>query len=355
MPEDLLLNVPLLRRRVPNLTSAARSVGLRPATVSDLCTGKIPIGRAEVRTLAALASLAGCTLDELLVKTGAAGMVETGIKVIDLFAPLVRGGIAGAISRPGLGQVVLLQELVRTLKSHRGFETVLWLPEEERRFTDALAADAGMTVSTLDEAAALLGSSGVEHDIFVVTDREKVLSGELTTIRERAREAGARPVTFALYDLTGQTPDIEGAPFGPLETVWRFEQHLATRVLYPAIDPIPSTSTLLDGAQIEASHFATVANARLVLRRYQELRLLVSMRSADAIPEPDRSVYRAGERLEAFMTQPFFSAEAHTKRPGAWVPLSEALDGVRRILDGAVDGVPVEKLMFLGSLPRDLK
>src|ERR687888_2512123 len=100
--DDLLrLNVPLLRRRVPNLSAAARSIGLRPATVSDLCTGKIPVGRAEVRTLVGLSTLAGCSLDDLVLRGTATGMLETGIKAVDLLAPLVRDGVAGLIARPG--------------------------------------------------------------------------------------------------------------------------------------------------------------------------------------------------------------------------------------------------------------
>src|SRR6185312_1848918 len=126
MTDDLRLNVPLLRRRVPNLTVAARPVGLRPATVSNLCTGKIPVGGAEVRTLAALAALAGCTLDELLLRGSGAAMIETGIKVLDLFAPLVRGGTAGFITRQGVGQVVLVAEVLRRLRDQRQFVTILW-------------------------------------------------------------------------------------------------------------------------------------------------------------------------------------------------------------------------------------
>ena len=89
--ENIRLNVSLLRRRVPNLTSAARDVGLRPATVSNLCTGKIPVGRAEVRTMVALAELAQCSLDELILRGENVEMIETKIKTLDLFAPIVKG------------------------------------------------------------------------------------------------------------------------------------------------------------------------------------------------------------------------------------------------------------------------
>src|SRR5690348_1747389 len=110
MDDSLRLNVALLKRRVPNLSAAARSIGLRPATVSDLCTGKIPVGRAEVRTLVGLSSLAGCSLDDLVLRGSTTGMLETGIKPLDLLAPLVRGGVAGLVARPNVGQLVLLAE-----------------------------------------------------------------------------------------------------------------------------------------------------------------------------------------------------------------------------------------------------
>lgn len=114
--DSLRLNVALLRRKVPNLTTAARSVGLRPATVSNLCTGKIPVGRAEVRTLVALATLAECSLDELILRGEKVEMIETGIKTLDLFAPLAKNGTVGLVARPGMGQLVILAELFYKMK-----------------------------------------------------------------------------------------------------------------------------------------------------------------------------------------------------------------------------------------------
>ncbi|MCI0184738.1 hypothetical protein MM817_03035 [Acidibacillus sp. S0AB] len=95
MDDDIRLNVPLLRRRIPNLTTVAKASGLRPATVSNLCAGKISLAKAEVRTLVTLATLAGCTLDELVIRGGGIAMMVSGIKVLDLFAPLFRGGTVG--------------------------------------------------------------------------------------------------------------------------------------------------------------------------------------------------------------------------------------------------------------------
>src|SRR3954447_22344936 len=170
MNDELLLNVPLLRRRVPNLTVAARSVGLRAATVSDLCTGKIPVGRAEVRTLVGLASLAGCSLDELILRGGMAGLIETGIKVIDLFRPLVRGGTAGCIARPGVGQMAVLAEVLRRLRDQRGFPAVVWLPPAPPPSPDDLLPEASATGATVDEIRELVVPARDGRDVVVAAD-----------------------------------------------------------------------------------------------------------------------------------------------------------------------------------------
>ena len=350
MNEPLQLNVPLLRRRVPNLSAAARSVGLRAATVSDLCTGKIPIGRAEVRTLVGLAALANCSLDDLVLRRGLTGLLETGIKAVDLLAPLVRGGVAGMIARPGVGQLVLLAELCRTLKLQRGFATVLWAPDENTPLPEELLDEPGASVGELDEAAALIERLSSEQDVFVVAERRRVLSGELLQLRARLDESGVRPVTFALYDALGEAGDSEAAPFGPLETVWHLDLDLAARTLYPAIDPLASTSTLLEAAQVEAAHLALAQRARHLLRRYGEWRAVVAVRGLEHLPPDERTTYWRGERLEAFLTQPFFVAEPFTKRPGAWLPLHETLSDVRSILDGSADDVDPRRLSYIGRL-----
>ena len=352
LQDEMLLNVPLLRRRVPNLTVAARSVGLRPATVSDLCTGKIPIGRAEVRTLVALASLAGCTLDELVVHGAGIGQIETGIKVLDFFAPLVRGGTVGLVARQGQGQMVALTELMHRLRRLH-FAVVLWTPGDAFDGMDPdMALQADVVGKTRDEVRQHIKALREERDVFVVTERETVMTGELTALREQLREPGARPVTFALVDARGETPD-EDTPFGPLETLWRFDMDLMARKILPAIDPVTSTSTLLEGAQLEASHLAVQQRARKLLRRYREWRAVVAVAGIERLPAAELPGYRRGERLEAFLAQPFYVVEPWTKLPGQWVTLADTVDSVRRILDGAADEMEVHQLKLLGRLPVD--
>lgn len=346
--DDLQLNVSLLRRRVPNLTTAAKNIGLRPATVSNLCTGKIPIGRAEVRTLALLASLAGCSLDELILRGGAIGMIETGVKVLDVFSPLVRGGTIGCVARPGMGQLVLLAELFLRTKQ-RGFFTVFWLPEGEYVGVSDASAQADIVCHTEDEVFEQIEIHGHDVDVLLGADRTVVLSGELMSLKDRLNEAGTRPVTMVLVDTEGNGVDEE-APYGPLDTLLRFDVELTGRGYYPAVDPVISTSTLLEGAQLEATHFAVQQRARRMLRRYRELRALAQARGVDKIPASELGIFQRGERLEAFLTQPFYVAEAFTQKPGAWLSLYDSLDSIRRIVDGAADEIAVPDLMYSGRL-----
>lgn len=347
MMDDLQLNVSLLRRRVPNLTVAARNVGLRSATVSDLCNGKIPLGRAEVRTLVALADLADCTLDELVIRGSQAQIVETGIKVLDLFAPVVRGGSVGLVARQGVGQMVVLAELIRRLRQ-RGMATVVWLtPEADQRTKEEVAAEAEATGTSLDEVARLVTTFGAQRDVLVAADRATLVSGEMDALRERLADPGLHPVTFALVDASGDSPD-EDVPYGPLETLWRFDVDLSARGIFPSVNPVGSASTLLEGAHLEGAHLTVQQRARKLLRRYQELHALARVRGMEKLPPGELLTYKRGERLEAFLTQPLYVAEPYTKKPGQWVSAQATIEGVRRILDGAADEVSVEDLKYVG-------
>ncbi|WP_274365283.1 hypothetical protein [Paenibacillus thermotolerans] len=351
MNEDLQLNVSLLRRRVPNLTAAARAAGLRAATVSNLCTGKIPVGRAEVRTLAILATLANCSLDELIIRGSGVKMIETGIKVLDLFAPVVRGGSVGLVARHGMGQLVMLAELFHRLKK-RGFASILWKPEDpDVKGMEDVLPQADSICDSLDEAYRQIVSHKQERDVILGADRSVVISGELMTLREKLREAGLRQPTVVLVDTRFEAPDEE-VPYGPLDTLLRFDVDLASRGLFPAVDPVASASTVLEGAQLEAAHLMIQQRARKMLRRYRELRFIVDKQGLEKLPETDIQTYHRGERLEAYLTQPFYTAEPYTKKTGEWLPLQETMDNVRRILDGGTDGIETNQLSYIGALTK---
>lgn len=346
--DELHLNVALLRARVPNLTVAARTAGLRPATVSNLCTGKIPVGKAEVRTLAMLADLAGCTMDELIIRGKPLEMLETGIKVLDLLAPVVKGGMVGLVARPGTGQMALLAELINRFRK-KDFATIFWKPSEHTAGVDELLQESEDVCLTAEEIFGRIVHHAERRDVILGADRSMVLSGEMDDMKEKLKSLGVRPVTTLLVDVSGDAVDEE-MPYGPLDTFLRFDTELTTRRLFPAIDPIVSTSVLLEGSQLEPQHLSIQQQARKLMRRYRELRPLVQFRGAAKLPETDQLLYLRGERMEAYLSQPFYIAEPYTKKKAEWIPFHEMLEDVRIILDGGADHVSIDELYFTGRL-----
>ncbi|WP_026907402.1 helix-turn-helix domain-containing protein [Paucisalibacillus globulus] len=346
--DDLRLNVGLLRRKVPNLTSAARQVGLRPATVSNLCTGKIPVGRAEVRTLVALASLADCSLDDLIIRGEKMKMIETKIKTLDLFAPLAKGGTVGLVARPGMGQLVVLAELLYRFKKEE-YKTILLMPEGEHPGLSDLVENVEIITNTLEDTYERMETIGGEQDIIFVADRTHVITGDIQELQEKLHEIGIHTVTTFLVDLTGEVVD-EDLPYGPLETLWQFDADLAARHRFPAVNPLSSTSSVLEGAHLDQEHFTIQQRALKILRRYRELRSLVNVSGMERIPTSELQTYQIGERLEAYLTQPFYITEAFTRKSGEAVSLQDALNDVKEILNGTVDSKEVSELEFIGKL-----
>lgn len=346
--EDLRLNVALLRRRVPNLTSAARSVGLRPATVSNLCTGKIPIGRSEVRTLVALASLAQCSLDELILRGETVEMIETKIKTLDLFAPIVKGGTVGLVARPGMGQIVVLAELLHRLKQD-GYSTIVLVNKNNIDDLKDLTTDAEFIVDSIEKAIKTILNIGDSKDIIFVADRSHVLTGEIFELQEKLQAENIHSVTTFLLDTKGAAVD-DDLPYGPLETLWQFDADLSARHRFPAVNPVHSTSTVLEGAYLDQNHLSIQQRAQKLLRRYQELRSIVNVKGIQALPNSELQTYNRGERLEAYLTQPFYVAEEFTGLKGEAVTLQETLHDVRKIIDGGTDSLELKDLEYIGSL-----
>ncbi|WP_442602827.1 ATP synthase beta subunit C-terminal domain-containing protein [Paenibacillus sp. KN14-4R] len=346
--EDIRLNVPLLRKRVPNLTSAARSVGLRAATVSNLCTGKIPVGRAEVRTLVSLASLANCSLDELILIGERIEMIETGIKTLDLFAPLAKGGNIGLVARPMMGQLVILAELFYRLK-RQGFATVLLMPEGDHRGMEDVTGEADLRCDSVDEVFAEVKKLGDTVDVVLAADRSHVLNNNIYELQDRLHAAGITSLTTFLVDLQGEAVDEE-QPYGPLETLWQLDADMAARRYFPAVNPVQSTSEIIESTNVDAQHQLIRQKAKKLLRRYKELRFLVQVQGRDRLPASEVQTFLRGERLEAYLTQPFYVAAPVTGKAGVSVSLQETIQDVQQILDGALDQREVDEIMYLGRL-----
>ncbi|WP_042146411.1 ATP synthase subunit B [Paucisalibacillus sp. EB02] len=346
--DNIKLNVSFLRKRVPNLTIAAKEKGLRPATVSNLCTGKTPVGRAEVRTLVALAELAECKIDDLIIRDNEVQMIETGIKALDFLAPITRGGINGFIARPGMGQLVLLAEIFYRLRD-KDFTTVLLIPyldspdlKEVKETSNILSQDTNSAYKKIIDVKE-------NQDVVLAVDRSLVVSGEIYSLLEKLKLPKEKTITTFLIDPTGEAVDEE-LPYGPLDTIWHFDAELVSRKLFPAINPVSSTSVITEGAQLDKKHFNLQQRARKIMRRYRELRFLVNAFGYDKLQFPDKEIYNRGLRLESYLTQAFFVSEPFTKKNGASVSLSDTLEDVSRILDGQLDEVNNDRLLYIGSL-----
>ncbi|WP_232699378.1 ATP synthase beta subunit C-terminal domain-containing protein [Brevibacillus daliensis] len=346
--ENIRLNVSLLRKRVPNLTNAARSVGLRPATVSNLCTGKIPVGRSEVRTIVALAALAKCSLDELILREDTVEIIESKIKVVDLFAPIAKGGTVGFVARPGMGQLVILAELFHNLKKE-GYLTVLLKPNGEYPELKDVLDEVDIISYSIEETYKIIKDTAQNKEIIFATDREHVLTGKIFDLQEKIQNIGINTLTTFLVDLKGEVVD-ENIPYGPLETLWNFDADLVARRMFPAVNPIYSTSSVLEGIDLEDNHLSCQQRAKKLLRRYRELRSLVNVKGIDSLPTSELQTYNRGERIEAYLTQPFYVAESYTGKKGESVNLRDTLKDVHSILNGSMDTKSIESLTYIGRI-----
>ena len=139
-------------------------------------------------------------------------------------------------------------------------------------------------------------------------------------------------------------------PYGPLETLWHLDADLAIRQQFPALHPIYSTSSILEGTDLDQRHFNLRQRAQKLLRRYRELRSVMTVHGMEKIPAGELGTYQRGERLEAYFTQPFYVAEVYTGQQGKAVPISQTLQDVESILDGKADQLSVDELKYCGSL-----
>lgn len=343
---DIRLNVALLRRKVPNLTTAAKSIGIRPATVSNLCTGKIDLGKAEVRTLVGLATLANCSVDELILRGEKLNMIETQIKTLDFFAPLVKDGTTGIVARPGMGQIVILAELMHRFKES-DYTTVFLLPNKNHQELEGTTELANIVTTTIDETFKILTSQ--IGDVIFITDKSYIVSGELFDLKEKLVTESVQNITTILVDLSGEVVDEE-LPYGPLETLWQLDADLAIRHQFPAVHPIYSTSSILEGIELDQRHFNLRQRSQKLLRRYRELRSVMTVHGREKIPAGELETYHRGERLEAYFTQPLFVAEDYTGKQGKAVTLALTLQDVESILEGKTDQLSVDELRYCGSL-----
>ena len=325
--------------------------------------------------------------------------LETGIKVIDLLAPVGRGGTAGIIGGAGVGKTILLQEMMRTRSQEDGNVVVFAGVGERAREGNDLWLDlraSGVLAKSVMVFGPMSESPGVrfrviftaltmaeffrdvEHKevIFLVDNILRYLQagsevsgllgrlpGEMgyqPTLAEDLAAVGGRIVSTGIWsgitsvqaiyvpadDLTD--PGVAQA-FMHLDTSILLSRERATSGLYPAVDPLASTSRLLDPDHIGERHYRVAMRVKETFERYQQLREMISVLGVEELPIEDQQTVLRARRLERFLTQPLFTTESFTGQPGRQVALEDTLAGCEAILGGAFDTVSERYLHMIGA------
>lgn len=288
-------------------------------------------------------------------------LLETGIKVIDLFAPLPRNGAVTMIAEPGVGKLVVLSELIYNVTTHQGGCAVLVALEEQTVGSHELVRDF-REYGVLAQTAIVLGKRAASEadqerlalagltiaEAFAAQGRQVVLAIEAEAVSAAARErmlvrhngnstGGITALLLCEPDETSQEI-MEGAFDGRLS----FNRALAKEQIYPAIDPLASTSRLLAEGHVSQEHVQVASQARQLLERAEHMA---------AGKEPaDAQIQARARRLQLFQSQPFFVAEPYTARPAVYVPLAETVRGYQAIVQGQYDALPEEAFRFIGTI-----
>jgi F-type H+-transporting ATPase subunit beta len=337
-------------------------------------------------------------------------LFETGIKVIDLLTPLVRGGKAGLFGGAGLGKTVILQELIaRIAKSAGGGASVfagvgertregndLWLEMQETTYKD----EKGEFRQVLSKTAMVFGqmneppgarlrvalsaltmcewfrdSTGADTLLFVdnifrfsqagsevsallgrmpsAVGYQPTLATEMGELQERITSTARGAITSVQAVYVPADDPTDPAPanaFQHLDAFIYLERKISEKGIYPAIDPLASNSRILDPQYVSADHFAVARRVQQILQRYRELQDIIAILGVDELSEEDKQVVHRARRIEKFLSQPFIVAEAFTNKPGKVTPIAETIRSFKEICDGKWDHLPENAFMYVGGI-----
>ena len=324
--------------------------------------------------------------------------LETGLKVIDLVAPFTRGGKTGVFGGAGVGKTVIIQELIRTFATvHQGFSVFagvgersregndLWYEMRESGVIDKVAMvfgqmneppgvrlRVGLTALTIAE---YFRDEGRDVLLFIDNIFRFVMSGsevsallgrmpsavgyqptlgtEMGDLQERIVSTRRGSITSmqAVYvpadDYTDPAPV---ATFAHLDATIALERSIAEQAIYPAVDPLGSTSRILDPRIVGEEHYAVAREVQRVLQRYKDLQDIIAILGIDELSEEDKQTVARARKIQRFLSQPMFVAEQFTGRPGRYVPIQDTVRGFREILDGKHDDLPEQAFYMVGGI-----
>ncbi len=326
-------------------------------------------------------------------------ILETGIKVIDLIAPLVRGGKVGLYGGAGVGKTVIIQELISNIaREHGGFSVFAGVGERSREGNDlwnemkesGVLPRMSMVFGQMNEPpgvrlrVALSGLTMAEYfrdeqarDVLFFVDNiyrytlagmevsallgrmpsavgyQPTLSTEMGDLEERITSTKKGSITSfqAIYVPADDYTDPGVATtFGHLDAVVALERSLAEQALYPAMDPLTSFSRALEPRIVGEEHYEVARDVQGVLQRYKDLQDIIAILGIDELSDEDKLTVARARKLQRFLTQPFFVGETFTGREGRYVSIRETVRGFKEILDGQHDGLPEQAFYMKGTI-----
>ena len=324
---------------------------------------------------------------------------ETGIKVIDLIAPFIKGGKVGLFGGAGVGKTVLLQELIRNVATiHKGYSVFAGVGERTREGNDLYheMKDSGVLKQTalvfgqMNEVpgarlrVALSGLTMAEHfrdslgsDVLLFIDNifrftqagsevsallgrmpsavgyQPTLGSEMGELQERITSTKKGSITSvqAIYvpadDITDPAP---ATTFSHLDGTVVLSRPLSELGIYPAVDPLASTSTALTQSTIGEEHYKVAREVQRILVRFRELQDIIAILGIEELSDEDKLLVERARKIQRFLSQPFFVAEAFTGRPGKFVPRKETVRGFKEIIEGKHDSVPEQNFYMVGGI-----
>jgi F-type H+/Na+-transporting ATPase subunit beta len=325
-------------------------------------------------------------------------LFETGIKVIDLIAPFQKGGKVGVFGGAGVGKTVIIQELIRNIATeHGGYSVFAGVGERTREGNDlwlemkesGVIAKTALVFGQMNEppgARLRVGLTGLTmaeyfrdqgQDVLLFIDNifrftqagsevsallgrmpsavgyQPTLATEMGQLQERITSTKKGSVTSvqAIYvpadDYTDPAP---ATTFAHLDSTISLDRSIAEQGLYPAVDPLSSTSRILDPHVVGQDHYDVAREVQKVLQRYKDLQDIIAILGIDELSEDDRLTVARARRIQRFLAQPMFVAEPFTGREGKYVPIRETVRGFKEILEGKHDTLPEQAFFMVGSI-----
>jgi F-type H+/Na+-transporting ATPase subunit beta len=332
-------------------------------------------------------------------QTAVTELFETGIKVVDLLEPYAKGGKVGLFGGAGVGKTVVIMELIHNIATHHGGFSVfcgvgertregndLWLEMKESGVIDKTCLVFGQ-MNEPPGARLRVGLSGLTmaeyfrdqegQDVLLFIDNifrftqagsevsallgrmpsavgyQPTLATEMGALQERITSTKKGSITSvqAIYvpadDLTDPAP---ATTFAHLDATTVLSRQISELGIYPAVDPLDSTSRILDPRIVGDEHYTVARRVQFILQRYKDLQDIIAILGMEELSQDDRIAVSRARRVQRFLSQPFFVAEAFTGSPGRYVPLEETIKGFKGIVDGEYDDLPEQAFYMVGTI-----